>query len=66
MRLFVTFVSMYYEVLERDRVRASLPIALSGGTGVDELVGGADAFSSLSVMVDVEAVLEEKMEGGPR
>jgi hypothetical protein len=44
-----------------------IPIALSGGAGVDELVGGAaDSFSSLSVIVDVEADLDEKMEGGPR
>lgn len=33
---------------------------------MDELGGGTGSFSSLSVMVDVEPDLEEKMEGGPR
>lgn len=45
----------------------NIPMALSGGAGVDELVGGAaESFSSLSVMVDVEADLEEKIDGGPK
>jgi hypothetical protein len=42
-------------------------MALSGGAGVDELVGGAAArFSSLSVIVDVEGDLENVLERGPK
>lgn len=47
------------------KIQTNIPMALSGGAGVEELVGGAPNFSSLSVMVDVEPDLE-KMEGGPK
>jgi hypothetical protein len=47
-------------------IASDAAIALSGGAGVDELVGGAAIFSSLPVMVDVEGDLEKVLDRGPR